>query len=81
MGYGKRELEDRTQPEWSERNQIFVSLSWLEALLSRPHKVNSGAVLFWLSVELDGRNGYLCRVSYCDLRAAIAEPAEAKEVI
>jgi hypothetical protein len=73
-GDGKRELEDRTQPDWSERNQFLCLCLTGSSFVAPPYSQRQRRA-FSLSVEFDGRNGCLCGASYCDLRAPVEKPA------
>ena len=80
MGDGKRDLEDRTQPGWSERDQFLCICRVGSPAVTYPCGQRRSRA-FTLSVELDDRDGGLRRACRFDIRAAVAEPAEAEEVI
>jgi hypothetical protein len=80
VGDGKRDVEDRTQPDRSECGQFLRLCLAGSPAVTQPCSQRWRRA-FSFSIELDGRDGRFCRVGYCDFRPAVAEPAEAKEVI
>jgi hypothetical protein len=80
VGDGKPDSEDRIQPDRSGRDQ-FLRLCFAGGPVVAPPRSQRRRRAFSLSVEFDVGDGGLCRACYCDLRTAVAEPADTKEVI